>query len=672
LSPYVFSGVSRFSRVLVVLFLMALPRLVWAEDQQAAQIAPTPIPFVQPQPVYTLEEITVYGEPLGISEKQLSKGTIEDIHNSGEIGESLDHESGLETQGEGNGKTWNTLAIRGQSFRETLVLVDGVRMPESFNLGTIPTENIERLEVIEGPQALAFGPDAIGGVINIITRKTANNPFRFQVSGGDFNTYQLQASTPSFGSGDFQNILSGSWYTTDGYQPAGFAPFNTDEVHWDLNHAASLNLEGDKITLSTDFFRQLGGASDADNIVAAGTDQYDLDGRQESLGVGSVLKEVHTLGAWQMSSSLYANYSDVFKLNPIGADVTSGVYGPYHNQYGNYGGQLYFSGPVDNGLPVLTLGAEIRSENLWSGLFGAHQRGTFSLVGGGTLKLNESMSLDLANRLESYDGFGLVDNPTGTLVFLASKDWKIHVSGGTGYKVPSYDELYLPSTDFTNLSLAGQFRTPNNPDPTLVSPASFGNGQTGNPNLKPERSISTEVGTDFDLGGVQIQLSGFANIDQDLINPALNAVTFWTYVNVDHALFAGTEDSLKVKLANWLSPYTSFTWISSTDQNGNPLVGRLRLKFVGGVDFKPETQWSLNVNVRYVDRNPLPTPELIDLGVAPQAGAYWDLNVGVKYDISEHLKGFMTVNNLTNSQTASLQGLPLRGRFFEGGLRAQF
>src|ERR1039457_3092970 len=116
----------RIQKFVLAIFILAATAHSWAEE---------------PQPVYTMEEVDVYGQRVGISNKQLSPDETQDIQNSGEIGRSLDHESGLETQGEGKGKTWSALAIRGQSFRETVVLVNGQRVPESFNLGTIPTEN---------------------------------------------------------------------------------------------------------------------------------------------------------------------------------------------------------------------------------------------------------------------------------------------------------------------------------------------------------------------------------------------------------------------------------------------------------------------------------------------------------------------------------------------------
>jgi outer membrane cobalamin receptor len=656
----------------------------------AATAGPTPAAQATPQAstpspekgnvVPTLAEVEVYGQRIGIARKEISGDDIDNVHNTGDLSASLDGQSGLETQGEGMGKTWSTLAIRGQSFRETVILVNGQRMPESFNLGSIPTEDIERVEVLEGPQALAYGPDALGGVINIITKQPENNPFKLQASGGDFNSYLFQASLPSFNIGGIKNVLSGSWYTTDGY----LAPVTlsngaiygfTDELHWDISHAASWSMGEDKASLSSSFFRQIGSAPDADNIVAAGTDQYDLDGRQNAWGVQSSFKDTHPLGGnWQLVPSLFGNFSNVIRANPIGADPTSGVYNSYLNQYLDYGGQLYVSGPAGGLFPNLSFGLEARAEDMWSGLYGNPTRQVGSVVAQGTLKLADPLHLDLANHLDDYSDYGLTDSPTGTLVFDATKDWQLHLSVGQGNKVPTFDELYLPPTIWNGPG----FNIPPNLLQQMQGSPFFSafNGTMGNPNLVPEQSLDSELGTDITMGQCLVQLTGFLSYYQNLINPYLNPGLIWTYENISHVVFAGTEDSVKYHLNDILFPFASATWISATDQNGNPIQGRMHFKLVMGVEVKPEKRWSLEAAARYVDRYPVAAQYLTDFyqnnGIPVFPADYWDLSMDFKYTISDHLKGFVSVQNLLNAPMATFQGINLPGRYFEGGLQATF
>src|SRR5581483_3015231 len=89
----------------------------------------------------TLNEIEVWGEGVGLSQKELSPSQVQAVRDQGDLSAPLGRLSGVESQGEGLGKGWGTLAIRGQSFRETVILLNGQRVPESFNLGTLPTSS---------------------------------------------------------------------------------------------------------------------------------------------------------------------------------------------------------------------------------------------------------------------------------------------------------------------------------------------------------------------------------------------------------------------------------------------------------------------------------------------------------------------------------------------------
>lgn len=193
--------------ILLIMAVAFLPvSLLWADEDQTlvasnteTTVAPqsTPAstaagPQESQKPMFNMEEVTIYGQHLGISHKELSKDQIQDIQDSGNLSPTLDSESGLEVQGEESGKMWSTLAIRGQSFRETTILIDGVRVPETFHLGDIPTESVDKVEILEGPQALSYGSDAMGGAINIVTKQGADDQFHLSASGGDFDTYQFR------------------------------------------------------------------------------------------------------------------------------------------------------------------------------------------------------------------------------------------------------------------------------------------------------------------------------------------------------------------------------------------------------------------------------------------------------------------------------------------------
>ncbi|GAG17574.1 unnamed protein product, partial [marine sediment metagenome] len=105
--------------------------------------------------------------------------------------EALQEVVGLNTTQNGPTGSIASASIRGANSEHTKVLMDGVEMNDpispsrSFNLGHLLIENIERIEIIRGPQSTLYGSDAMGGVINIITRqRQGKSRFNLSTQGG--------------------------------------------------------------------------------------------------------------------------------------------------------------------------------------------------------------------------------------------------------------------------------------------------------------------------------------------------------------------------------------------------------------------------------------------------------------------------------------------------------
>ena len=95
-----------------------------------------------------------------------------------------------------------TASLRGAEAGQTLVLIDGVRIndPSTVDnealLGDVLVNNIDRIEILRGPQSTLYGSDAIGGVVDILTRRGGDTPFSFRANaeGGSFDTYHVNAA----------------------------------------------------------------------------------------------------------------------------------------------------------------------------------------------------------------------------------------------------------------------------------------------------------------------------------------------------------------------------------------------------------------------------------------------------------------------------------------------
>ena len=130
----------------------------------------------------------------------------------------------------GNGGPGGTafVSIRGTETRHTLVLIDGIRVGDTtstggeFNFANLVASDIERIEVLRGPQSALYGSDAIGGVINIVTRKGRGAPTAsVQLEGGSYGTGSVIASA-SGGTRDFNYAFALSGLTTQGFSAYGY------------------------------------------------------------------------------------------------------------------------------------------------------------------------------------------------------------------------------------------------------------------------------------------------------------------------------------------------------------------------------------------------------------------------------------------------------------------
>ncbi len=177
--------------------------------------------------VIPLSEVVVTATRTKTPRSQLTKAvtviTKEDIKERQllTVEEALREVPSLNVVRQGSIGSQTSVFLRGANSDQTLVLIDGVRVATSitggFNFADLTTDNIERIEVVRGPQSTLYGSDAIGGVINIITRKGEGKPrHNVTVEGGRHATFRTKlSSTGGFEFGDYS--VTASYLDTDGF-----------------------------------------------------------------------------------------------------------------------------------------------------------------------------------------------------------------------------------------------------------------------------------------------------------------------------------------------------------------------------------------------------------------------------------------------------------------------
>jgi iron complex outermembrane receptor protein len=160
----------------------------------------------------------------------------------------LEHSAGIDSRQRGLFGVQGDFSIRGGTFGQTLILVDGAKIMDpqtNHHNSNLPLSlpDIERVEILKGPGSRLYGPNAYGGVINVITKKSKERGVRLQVSGGEHGFYDGTVSL-AYPLGESSHRLSFSKRKSDGYRA------NTDFDIWSVFYGSSIPAGAGSITLS--------------------------------------------------------------------------------------------------------------------------------------------------------------------------------------------------------------------------------------------------------------------------------------------------------------------------------------------------------------------------------------------------------------------------------------
>lgn len=550
-----------------------------------------------------------------------------------------------------------TVQLRGLGSAYTLILVDGKRVNSTnavfrgndYDLGWVPVADIERIEVVRGPMSSLYGSDAIGGVINIITRKVGKT-----WTGSLKQEFTLQDDREA-GDAMSTNLSVRGPLVADTLGLALSGGYDKRDADGNVNSSGQTGMPRRENRYGS---AKLNWTPDRNNEITTGYD-YALRDHDHFLLKRDVFSIGHK-GRYSFGSS-EVNFQADETRNKTG--TTSGEINPNKANSEILDGKLVL--PLEALLSqIVTVGGDFRRERLndpklLSGVAGQPGYGSEPEISvrqhaffvEDELELRDNLRLTLGNRYDHHQNFGGNNSPRSYLIYHA-----------------------LPGLSFKG-GIARAFRAPtllqNSPQWGSVSCGSATTGCyiIGSTDLEPETSTSRELGMQATLGEWQAAVTGFHTDLKNMIDitsrtsnrtlaPSYsNFVGFlsdgrpiFAYQNIARVRSRGVESSLNGKLTQQIALHATYTYTDAKNLSGStplPMINRSVHVANLGADWQLGAKWKLSGNARYNGRQYLTAPTASSAGLTRPDYTVFDLSAA--WQASERLALRGGVLNIGNS-----------------------
>lgn len=680
-----------YKKILCILSVLALqlPQNSNSDDKKA--------------PVFDLDEIVVTATRYPVKLKDVSSVvtviTKDEIENSGakKVSDVLDKSAGVDITSFGSVGALSEVNIRGALSSQVLVLLDGrpINSPSSgtANLAEIPVDNIEKIEVVRGPVSALYGSNAIGGVVNIITKSPYEKfTTKIDTSYGTYNT-QIYKIENGYKFNNLGYLLTANKNISNGAR----ANSNYDGI--DLTGKFEYKLDKEIKILLTGAFHQdelgLPGSQPAEDIKKRtstqkkfGNDEVSslVDKQKDKKGYIDLSSEIKLSKQSELLPKVYAetskldyhseyvssgktfNEDDIYKTDVFGIDLPYRDYGIIDNQ-------------------IITFGVNLREEQFNADTTNTNLSNNTSTVTKwqpkvtikavyveDEIELTDKLTTLLGVRYDYHSVFKGEASPRLSAIYKLG-DTSLKASVGKAFKSPTLNDIYWPerATD------------------------------RGNPDLIPETAWAYEVGIETVLSNSLFgRVNLFRKDIKDMIawaptGPMGAFGPKWQPSNVNKLTNQGIELELKTNLPYGFTANIGYTFIDAKQLNRelinattNEMKEETRTAFNTPqnqvtCNIGHETDFGLmtNINGRYTDKrlnyyaNYTNFPEVsMDTKEIP---AYFIADLKLTQKISEYLKLFISINNVFDVKYIERFGssiddkdYPLPGRIYTGGISLTF
>ncbi len=564
------------------------------------------------------------------------------------IGEALEHHVGIVVHRDAHG---DGVQLQGLASDYVLILLDGEpqvgRIAGKLDLARIPVENVQRIEIVKGASSALFGSDAMGGIINVITRG-ASSPFALQFT----NNLEEHSTIDSRGTVEIKrgklNALitlaanhrdpidldeTNPSTTIDGYQ--NFT--QSVRTEYQLTRRAKLQYSGQYFAQAQE------GVSENSGVVFDRLGDID----NFSTTVGTAYRP--GLDS-KLAGKIYATrYRDDSKVIDRGTSLTTSSNITIQDLIK---GELQFDTAL-GAKNQLTVGGELILENLESQRITSGEKDvtTNSLFFQNEFRPKPNLALVVGGRLDHHSEFGAHFSPKLSGLYRVTGDFTVRTSFGQGFRAPDFKDLYL---DFSNPTSGYQV--------------------LGNPALQPESSNSWNLGLEYQvrsalLGRLHLYRNNLKNlIEAERVGKSVLGGSKFQYFNVSEAFTEGAEVEVVTRSIKGFATAVGYAYLNGEDEetgltllNRSKHSGNLKLTYANeGIGF------NLNLHGRYGSKWGFYDDGDKVLEDEEYAPSHWIWNLRGSKQILTWLRASVGINNIFDFKIPSFY--TFAGRSFYGGL----
>ncbi len=642
--------------VLSVVYLLSVPAVSVAQVQDTSEV----------KMEFDLDEIEVSAQRSPalysqvariisvIEKKEIEAAPVQNVQDL------LEYIAGADVRQRGAGGMQADISIRGGTFDQTLVLLNGINITDpqtghhNFNL-PVSLAAIQRIEILEGPAARIYGPNAFSGAVNIITMSPGSDALKLSVSGGSFNYFDANA-TGGFHAGNQEHLLAVNRKSSSGYIN------NTDFQFSNLFYSNRFTSKAGTLSFQGGISEKAFGANSFYTPVYP--NQFEET------------RTYFTSARWQSNSKLHFTPAVYWRRHDDRFELFRNEAPDWYKSH-NYHRTNVFGGGLNLWVQwkwgKTAFGAEVRSENILSNVLGE--------------ELNEPVKVQ---NQDAY--FNKSKSRTTSSVFLEHafyyRNW-IATAGLMG-NVISESNLgwnFFPGFDLSYHFNSGfQLFTSYNTSlrmPTFTDLYYSGPTNIGNPDLKPEKSASVEGGIKLNRRLIKGHIVFFYRNGKNIIDwVKMNSDDIWQPQNLTRLKSYGTEFHVQFNLKELsgidLPDKISFSFFNNnqkkeaTDFISNYVLDNLKYKFVFIANEEITKNFSINLNVTFQDREGTFTNYTnTGWGAEEKYPPFWLFDAQANYNL-KNLNLFISVNNIFNMSYYDIGNVSQPGRWIKAGISYNF